>query len=290
MNANLKQYVGRFVLTMTLVLSPLAFVHETSANEESITKLARFEKDGHVGHGVVKGNRIHEIEGDFYGDRKMTGRSYALSNVTLLAPTQPSKVLGVALNYRSHVGQTGETEIPETLQLFYKSPSSVIGPGDDIVIPQGAENVHYESEMVAVIGRRAKEISVSEAPHHVLGVTCGNDVTARDWQSTDMQWWRAKGADTFAPCGPVVASGLDHQNLDIEIRLNGQREQKSNTSYMVRDVAKVVSFVSHYVTLQPGDLIYTGATGITSRIEEGDTVEVEIEGIGTLRNPVVDEE
>lgn len=255
-----------------------------------VTKYARFQVDQRTAYGVVKGDEIHELAGDFFAHS--TRQTFNRSNVELLPPTHPRQVFGVALNYRSHVGQREEEEdrIPETLQLFHKTPSGVIGPNDEIVIPEGAENVHYEAEMVVVIGKKAKDVPVEEADEYVLGVTCGNDVSSRDWQDQDKQWWRAKGADTFATVGPYVVSGLDYGNLDIEVRVNGTVKHSSNTQRMVRGVEKIVSFASKHVTLEPGDLIYTGATGITSEIEPGDVVDVEIEGVGVLRNNVVAEE
>jgi 2-keto-4-pentenoate hydratase/2-oxohepta-3-ene-1,7-dioic acid hydratase in catechol pathway len=266
------------------------FAGSRSGAVEDVTKYARFRVDQRTAHGIVNDGMIRELTGNFFDHASR--RTYKRSEVELLPPTQPTNVLGVALNYVSHMDQLEENpeSIPDTLQLFYKSPSSVIGPNDEIVIPEGAQNVHYESEMVIVIGKEAKDVSVAEADEYVLGVTCGNDVTARKWQTQDMQWWRGKGADTFAPVGPYVVSGLEYDSLDIEVRLNGEVQQSSNTSLMVRDDETIVSFASRHVTLKPGDLIYTGATGITSEIEPGDVVEVDIEGVGVLRNRVVAEE
>lgn len=281
-------------LSSYLLLLPLAatvvFTGSLHGTSEEVARYVRFRVDQRTAHGVMNDGTIRALAGNFFDHT--TRQTYQRSEVELLPPTQPSKVLGVALNYRSHTGQLEENpeNIPDTLQLFYKSPSSVIGPNDEIVLPEGAENVHYESEMVVVIGKEAKDVPVEEAGDYVLGVTCGNDVTAREWQTQDMQWWRGKGADTFAPVGPSVVSGLDYDSLDIKVRLNGEVQQSSNTRLMARDVEEIVSFASQYVTLEPGDLIYTGATGITSEIEPGDTVEVDIEGIGVLRNRVVAEE
>ena len=286
--------IKTFFGSSLLLLLPLtlAFVFAgppLPSDSDDVTKYVRFRVDDRTARGVMEGSTIRELAGNFYDHA--TQRTYSRSEVEILPPTEPTKVLGVALNYASHMDQLEENpeSIPDTLQLFYKSPSSVIGQNDEIVIPDGAENVHYESEMVIVIGKKAEDVSVEEADDYVLGITCGNDVSARDWQTQDMQWWRGKGADTFAPAGPAIVSGLDYDSLDIEVRLNGNVEQSSNTSHMVRGVEEIVSFASQYVTLQPGDLIYTGATGITSEIEPGDVVEVEIEGVGVLRNRVVAE-
>jgi 2-keto-4-pentenoate hydratase/2-oxohepta-3-ene-1,7-dioic acid hydratase in catechol pathway len=147
--------------------------------------------------------------------------------------------------------------------------------------------VHYEAEVVIVIGRRASNVAPGQALDYVLGITCGNDISARAWQKNDVQWWRAKGSDTFGPCGPFVAAGIDYANLDMELRVNGEVRQKTNTKNMIHDIPQTVSFISRYVTLEPGDLIYTGTPGKTQPLYPGDVVEVEIEGVGVLRNNVV---
>jgi 2-keto-4-pentenoate hydratase/2-oxohepta-3-ene-1,7-dioic acid hydratase in catechol pathway len=192
-------------------------------------------------------------------------------------------VLAAALNYKSHL--TGR-EAPKNPEFFFKPPSCLIASGEPIVMPPGSEDVHYEAEMVIVIGRRARNVSTEDALDHVLGVTCGNDVSARDWQEGDIQWWRAKGADTFGPVGPVIVSGLDYDNLELEGRLNGQVKQHANTNDLLFGVAQLVSFASRHVTLEPGDLIFTGAPGTTSQLSPGDVFEVEIKGVGVLTNPV----
>jgi 2-keto-4-pentenoate hydratase/2-oxohepta-3-ene-1,7-dioic acid hydratase in catechol pathway len=163
--------------------------------------------------------------------------------------------------------------------MFYKPVSALQNPGDPIVIPQDAANVHFEGELVIVIGPRGT----------IFGVTCGNDVSERDWQSgphKDLQWWRAKGADTFAPLGPAIVTGLDYGNLMLETRLNGEVVQRQSSADLTFDCAAIVSWVSRWVTLVPGDVIYTGTPGSTRAMRPGDVVEVEIEGIGVLRNTV----
>jgi 2-keto-4-pentenoate hydratase/2-oxohepta-3-ene-1,7-dioic acid hydratase in catechol pathway len=188
---------------------------------------------------------------------------------------------------------TTDSEIPGKVptkfalpQLFFKSPSCLIANGERIVIPPGTNDVHYEAELVIVIGRTAKNVGEAEARQCILGVTCGNDVSARDWQKSDVQWWRAKGSDTFGPVGPVIVSGLDYDNLSMRLVLNGKEMQNERTSQLIHSVPKIVSFTSQHVTLHPGDLIFTGTPGRTSAIKPGDTVEVEIEGIGKLVNSV----
>jgi 2-keto-4-pentenoate hydratase/2-oxohepta-3-ene-1,7-dioic acid hydratase in catechol pathway len=254
--------------------------------ESKVTRYARFQSGETIAYGIVEGDRIRQIEGDLFGARRPTEKTHALADVTLLVPTTPSKVLAVGLNYRSHLRDRPAPKVPE---IFYKAPSCLIPQGADIVIPKGTNDVHYEGELVIVIGKRAKHVAPGEAMGYVFGVTCGNDVSARDWQKGDLQWWRAKGADTFGPCGPFVVSGLDPDALKLELRVNGEVKQKESTEDLLHDVAAIISWISQAVTLEPGDLIYTGTPGLTTALKPGDVVEVEIEGIGALRNGVTGE-
>jgi 2-keto-4-pentenoate hydratase/2-oxohepta-3-ene-1,7-dioic acid hydratase in catechol pathway len=157
----------------------------------------------------------------------------------------------------------------------------------NIVLPKDSSDVHYEAELVIVIGKMARKVPVDKALDYVLGVTCGNDVSERVWQKGDVQWWRAKGSDTFGPVGPVIASGIDYGNLQLKLRLNGEEKQNENTKDMVHNVAQIVSWVSQHVTLRPGDLIFTGTPQKSMAMKPGDVVEVEIEGVGVLKNKVV---
>ncbi|HUT92399.1 MAG TPA: fumarylacetoacetate hydrolase family protein [Thermoguttaceae bacterium] len=253
------------------------------AAEKKGTKFARFEVDGVVAYGIVEGDRVRQIDGDLFGRWKPTDKTHALADVKLLVPTVPTKVLACAGNYKSHLGDAAAHPYPE---MFFKVPSCLIACCQPVVIPKDATNVHYEAELVIVIGRRAKNVPVDRALDHVLGVTCGNDISARDWQKNDVQWWRAKGSDTFGPCGPWIVSGVDYDDLLLELRQNGEVRQKERTSNMEHGVAAVVSWASRHVTLEPGDLIFTGTAGKTSAIEPGDVLEVELEGVGILKNPV----
>lgn len=266
------------------LLGSLAADTAASGGERKAMKYVRFQVAGSVTYGIVEGNRVRRLAGDLFGAWKKTDTTYALSEVKLLVPAQPSKVLAMAGNYKSHLGDEPERKAPE---VFFKVPSALLPPGGDIVIPKGTNDVHYEAELVVVIGRRARNVSVAEAPNHVLGVTCGNDVSARDWQKNDRQWWRAKGSDTFGPCGPFIVSGIDYGNLLLQLRLNGEVKQEQRTRDMIHNVAEIVSWISRHVTLEPGDLIYTGTPGKTSAMKPGDVVEVELEGVGVLRNRVV---
>lgn len=243
----------------------------------------RFQVEERTAYGLLKGKTAYELKGSVFGQHGKTGKTYPVSAVKLLAPCEPTKVMAVALNYASHLGDRPEPKNPE---LFFKAPSAILEPGGSIVIPPGTDRCDYEGELVVVIGKKAKNVSVRQAPNHIFGVTCGNDVSARDWQENDIQWWRAKGSDTFAPLGPVIAQGLDYGDLLLTTRLNGEVKQRQRTSDLFFSVPELVSFASRFVTLYPGDVIYTGTPGKTSPMKSGDVVEVEIEGIGTLKNRV----
>jgi 2-keto-4-pentenoate hydratase/2-oxohepta-3-ene-1,7-dioic acid hydratase in catechol pathway len=249
-------------------------------------KLARFEISGTVRYGVVQGKDLKLIEGDLFGDRKETGTVLAVEDAKLLAPCAPGKVIALGLNYPMHVAES-KRSLPERPEPFFKAPSSICNPGDAIVIPRDAGETHFEGELVAVIGKTARKVSPKTALDYVLGYTCGNDVSVRPWQRGDLQWWRAKGSDTFAPLGPWIETDIpDPSALTLETRLNGEVKQQSGTDKMLFNVATTISYVSQVVTLFPGDVIYTGTCDGVGPMDEGDTVEVEISGIGVLRNPV----
>jgi 2-keto-4-pentenoate hydratase/2-oxohepta-3-ene-1,7-dioic acid hydratase in catechol pathway len=252
-------------------------------------KLVRFRTgpEAHPRYGRVEGDVVVPIAGGLTGPYDPAGDALPLNRVTLLAPVQPRQILAVALNYQSHLGERSPSEKPE---LFWKAPSSVVGPGHPIVLPAASERVDYEGELVAVIGRTCRKVSREAALDYVLGYTCGNDVSARDWQRGDQQWWRAKSADTFSPLGPWIVDGLDPAALHLTTRVNGRVVQDTPTRLMIHDVAAVVSFASQFVTLEPGDLIFTGTSGQTQPLHPGDVVEVEVDAVGVLQNPVVAEE
>lgn len=250
---------------------------------DHVTKYARFQAGGGVFYGIVEGERLRRISGDLFGDWSRTDETFALSDVRLLVPTTPRTVVAVIGNYRSHLGTQPASSVCE---LFFKPSSCLLAHGQDIRIPPGTNDVHPEGELVIVIGRRAQGVSPDEAMKHVFGITCGNDVSARDWQQNDRQWWRAKGSDTFGPCGPFIVAGLASRNLQLEVRVNGVVKQRERTDKMIHSVPQIVSWVSRHVTLEPGDLIFTGTPGTTSAVRPGDVVEVELEGVGVLRNGV----
>ncbi len=251
---------------------------------------ARFRRRDAVSYGIVEGERVTPIEGDLFGDHRRAGDALDLADVRLLAPVVPAKILAAAVNYPSHVTSARaivqQDEAPSAPQLFLKPSSSVIGPGETIVLPQGAPRVDAEGEMVAVIRRRCRKVSPDQALDFVFGYTCGNDVSARHWQRDDVQWWRAKGSDTFTPIGPYIATGLDPTDMELRTLVNGEEKQATNTSALVHSLAVLISFASQVMTLEPGDLVFTGTPGVTPTLNHGDVVEVVIEGIGALRNPV----
>ena len=251
-----------------------------------MTKYIRYQNGSSAAYGIVDGRTVRELQGDLLVHTE-TGSTRPLAGLQPLNPCQPTKIVAVGRNYRSHLGDRVHPQNPE---IFYKPLSSMQDPEGPIVIPRDATNVHYEGELVIVLGKRLKNATPEQARAAVFGVTCGNDVTDRDWQygeQRDVQWWRAKGSDTFAPAGPFIITGLDPDNLLVETRLNGQVVQSERTSDFIFDCSTFLSWVSGWVTLMPGDIVYTGTPGATRRLSPGDVVEVEIEGVGVLRNPVV---
>ena len=253
--------------------------------------LARARAGRRVVSGIVEGETLHVVRGGLFGGLDATGERVALPGARLLTPVRPGKVLAIGLNYRSHLearpgGGGGDAEAPARPEPFLKAPSSVIGPGEAIVLPPDAGRVDEEGEVVAVIGRRARGVTEEEAAACVLGYTCGNDVSARRWQAEDLQWWRAKSSDTFPAVGPWIAPGLDPERIGLRVRVNGEEAQAATTADLIHPILRCVSWISRAVTLERGDLVFTGTPGETRRLVPGDIVEVEAEGVGVLSNPV----
>ena len=257
---------------------------ELACAQAEVTKYVRYSVDGQASYGVLDGEAIQELEGDLFDAPRATGRTLRLSDVRLLPPCLPSKVIAVGLNYQSHLGEREPAEYPG---LFAKYPTSIVGHEAEIVMPPDAGNLHYEGELVIVMGREATNVSPDDAAEYVFGVTAGNDVSERDWQRSDLQWLRAKASDTFGPIGPTIVTGLNHNDLLVQTRVNGEIRQSERSSDLIFDVETIVSYVSRYVTLMPGDVIFTGTPGSTQAMQPGDVVEVEVEGVGVLRNTVV---
>ena len=253
-------------------------------------RIARFSHDDAIRFGIVDGTDLVVLAGDpLFAGFETTGERVPLGEVALLAPVIPrSKVIGIARNYRDHAAELGN-EVPAEPMMFLKPNTSVIGPGDAIVRPPQSERTDYEGELAAVIGRVAKNVSVEDALDYVFGYTIGNDVTARDLQKTDGQWARAKGFDTFCPLGPAIETEFT-PSADVRIvtRVNGEVRQDGTLGAMVHSVAEFISYASHAFTLLPGDVILAGTPAGVGPFVAGDIVEVEITGLGTLRNPVRD--
>jgi 2-keto-4-pentenoate hydratase/2-oxohepta-3-ene-1,7-dioic acid hydratase in catechol pathway len=255
----------------------------------------RFLDGDQEGFGTLEGSDVSVIEGNILAPGRPTGERRLLAQVRLLAPIpRPGKILAAAVNYQSHAAGasaiTKREEPPAIPQLFLKPSSSVIGPEETIMLPDGARRVDAEGELVAVIGRVCRSVDVESALDYVLGYTCGNDVSARHWQRDDLQWWRAKGSDTFSPIGPAVDTELDPGDVELRTLVNGEEKQRTRTSGLIHSVAALISFASRVCTLEPGDLVFTGTPGETPKLNDGDVVEVGIAGIGVLRNPVVREQ
>lgn len=251
-------------------------------------KIGRYEAAGRVSFGVVdpEGDVVREIEGSPFGSIRETGEVRRLSEVRLLAPVTPSKIVAVGLNYRDHAKEMGKS-LPEEPLLFLKAPSALNHPGGDVVYPSASRRVDHEAELAVVIGKEAKRVRSAEAAGVILGYTCINDVTARDLQARDVQYARAKGFDTFAPLGPWIETELSPESLAVRCAVNGEVRQDGNTREMGASVFRLVEFISHIMTLYPGDVIATGTPPGVGPLRVGDVVTVEIEGIGTLSNRIV---
>jgi len=243
---------------------------------------------GEPGFGWVLEERVGPLEGSPFAEFRRGEALHTLDDVRLLAPTQPSKILCVGRNYVAHAKEHG-AEVTEVPLLFLKPPSAVIGPGDPILLPPQSQQVEHEAELAVVIGRRGRWISPEEAPNYILGYTIANDVTARDLQFRDGQWTRGKGFDTFCPLGPWIETDFDPADAVITCHVNGEMRQMASTRDMVFSVHQLIAFASSVMTLEPGDLLLTGTPAGVGPLQAGDLVEVTIEGLGTLRNPVSSE-
>ncbi|OGW45594.1 MAG: hypothetical protein A2078_02950 [Nitrospirae bacterium GWC2_57_9] len=248
-------------------------------------KLVRFLAQDVPAYGIVNGDEVAELEGGFFSPFKTLKACHSLSRVTLLPPCLPSKIVAVGLNYRDHAEELGFAAPDEPI-IFLKPPTALLGPDDAVLYPASSSRVDYEAELGVVIKDRVRNIRPDEAGDHILGYTCANDVTARDLQKKDGQWTRAKSFDTFCPAGPWIETDLDPGDLLIESYLNNERKQRSRTSNFIFDVPYLVSFISRIMTLYPGDLVITGTPAGIGPMQPGDSIEVRIEGIGSLKNTV----
>ena len=270
-------------LSLVLAVTMVVAVAAASAHAQGVTKYVRYEHNGTTSYGVLEGDTIHQISGNVFESPQRTGTTVQMDRVTLLPPSEPQKVIAAGLNYRSHIGQQNPAEYPG---LFDKHATSLIGHEAEITYYEDATNLHFEGEMVLIIGKEAQNVSVADAPDYIFAVAPGNDISERVWQGSDLQWFRAKGADTFGPVGPVMVRGVNYDDLLLETRVNGEVLQSQRTKDLLFDSSFLVSYISRYVTLYPGDMVFTGTPGSTSAMQPGDVVEVELEGVGVLRNQI----
>ena len=254
-------------------------------SSEVCMKFARFHRKGKVYYGVWEGDFVREISGSIFEDYQILPEQYPMGEVRLLTPVVPSKILCVGLNFRDHIAELGEP-IPKFPSHFLKSPTSLIGPEEPVIFPRIARRVDYEGELAAVIKSKAKDVLAEDALKYVLGYTCFNDVTERELTRVQGQLTRSKGFDTFGPLGPCIATDLDPTQLQVQTFLNGKKVQEGFTGNMVFSVAFLVHYLSQCMTLYPGDIISTGTPGGIGPMKIGDIVEVKVDGIGTLRNPI----
>ncbi len=248
-----------------------------------INRYIRYEHANNISYGLIKDNKVHQLSAAPYMNGEKTGKFINLAEIRLLAPVVPGKVIAVGYNYHSH---RGDMELPAHPPIFLKLPSSIIGTKDAIIYPADATDLHYEAELVVVIGKTAKNISKEKASDYIFGITAGNDVSERNWQANDLQWFRGKASDTFGPLGPELVTGLNYKDLLVESRLNGEVMQSQRTRDHIHDIDAIVSHISQTVTLSPGDIIYTGTPGTTSAMVPGDIIEIEVEGVGILENSI----
>lgn len=254
-------------------------------------KIIRFQYDHHVSYGRLDGEIIRIFRNSPFDELILEENIFksdvlTIRDVKLLAPCQPTKIVCVGINYRSHATEF-QHKIPEQPLLFMKPPSAAVGPDENIVLPPNAERIDYECELAVVIGRKAKNVAEKDFANYVMGYSCLNDVTDRVAQARDGQWTRAKGYDTFAPFGPWIDTEISPSNLKVETILNDKIMQSGNTVDLIFNVPRLVSFISSIMTLMPGDVIATGTPDGVGPMKAGDTVDIHIDGIGTLRNHVM---
>jgi 2-keto-4-pentenoate hydratase/2-oxohepta-3-ene-1,7-dioic acid hydratase in catechol pathway len=255
----------------------------------------RFRANDQIGYGIIEDDRVIAVSGSPLDNHERTPATYPLSAVTLLVPVIPPTFYAAGVNFREHVTEMAkqrgvEPQFPPRADVGYRANNALIAHEEPIVIPKDAtELVQYEGELVVVIGRHCRNVSEADVLDYVFGCTIGNDVSERTWQREDRTLWRAKNTDTFKPMGPWIVTGLDPDTLRVTIRLNGETMYSYGVGDAIFGVRHFISRMSHYVTLYPGDVLWMGTDGPTENIKDGNVVEVEVPGIGTLRNPVVRE-
>jgi 2-keto-4-pentenoate hydratase/2-oxohepta-3-ene-1,7-dioic acid hydratase in catechol pathway len=252
----------------------------------------RFSRGGRIAYGIVEGDRIVEVTGSPFAGYEKAGRIHATADVQIEIPVVPPVFYCVGLNYAAHIKEAAaklglQPDLPAQPDVGYRANNALIAHGAPVVIPAGATKVQYEGELVAVIGKRARNLSESEAPSCILGYTIGNDVSERVWQKSDRTLWRAKNSDTFKPMGPWIETAADLDALETRVRVNGRETTRFATNDMIHGVARYVSTMSQYMTLYPGDILWMGTDGHSPDLQAGDMVDIEITGIGILSNRFV---
>ena len=280
----------RSIAVLAIVAAALFTAPVVDTQSQAIQRYVRYQQGPTASWGELVGETIHQLTAAPYLDgSKRTGQTVPMGSVKLLAPAEPKLVMMTALNFLSHLGGGQPSDYPG---LFIVPPHAVNNPGEPMYILPGSTNLHYEAEAVIVIGRRAQNVPLSEARNYIFGVTAGNDGSERNWQTSpaqnEGQWARGKGGDTFSPVGPILVRGVNPNNVTIIGRMNGEQRQKENTSDMIFNFDYMVSYASHFFTLEPGDLIWSGTPGTTQAMKPGDVYEVEIEGVTVLRTPIAE--
>lgn len=249
-------------------------------------QIVRYRDGDEILTGILEGDIVRQARGDMF-DRLAVGPAAGnLDEIELVSPVEPKKLIAIGLNYKDHVEQDTDMQLPENPIIFLKPTTAIIGPDAPIILPDGPENVDAEAELCIVIGKHCRNVKAEDADSVILGYCCGNDVSARDYQYKDGQWVRAKGFDTFAPLGPAIVTDFDASDLAISCSVNGEKSQNSRTSMLIFDIPTLVEFISGVMTLEPGDVIMTGTPAGPPHLSAGDVCEVEIEGLGVLRNPI----
>lgn len=270
------------VLLNRLIFGLLALTAAANISAQTQSFVRYSQNGGDIHWGMVHDDGIYQLAGAPYDTMEHTGVIVQRGDVKLEAPVDPRLVFMTAFNFRSHI----RGEPAEYPGLFTVPAGSIVGPEDPIVRPAESTNLHYEAEMAIVIGKRAENVAIEDAHEYIFGVTGGNDVSERNWQGGDIQWVRAKGSRGFNAVGPVLVKGADYKNIQITGRLNGEERQSANSSDLLFGMEEMVSYISRYFTLEPGDMIWSGTMGSTRAMEPGDIYEVELSGVGVLRNVV----
>lgn len=256
-------------------------------------KYARFlTPEGDISYGIVKNDVITKLSGDLFGEHAESGEQFPLDQVKLLAPCRPSKIMCAGTNYMSHIIECREkmnldVKVPEHPLIFSKGPNTVADPEQGVIYPTGVNRVDFEGELGVVIGKRCKKANRENALDYVLGYTCINDVSARDMQWSDEQWTRGKGLDTFCPMGPIITDEIDPFNTPVITRVNGEVLQDGNTNDLIFDIPALIEYITEWITLEPGDVIATGTPAGVAPVKVGDEIEIDIAGIGILRNKMI---